>query len=67
VPLGMFAESTYRPGDEIPLEPGDLIVLLTDGVTEAEGEHGESFGMEGPPSASFASISTSRRRRSCAT
>jgi PAS domain S-box-containing protein len=47
VPLGLFAETTYRPGDEIPLEPGDLIVLLTDGVTEAEDERGEPFGMEG--------------------
>jgi serine phosphatase RsbU (regulator of sigma subunit) len=43
----MFPETTYRPGDEVPLEPGDLIVLLTDGVTEAEDEHGEPFGMEG--------------------
>jgi phosphoserine phosphatase RsbU/P len=47
VPLGIFPETTYRPGDEIPLEPGDVIVLLTDGVMEAEDEHGELFGMEG--------------------
>lgn len=47
LPLGMFAETTYRTGAEIPLEPGDVIVLLTDGVSEAEDENGEPFGMEG--------------------
>jgi phosphoserine phosphatase RsbU/P len=47
VPLGMFPETTYRPGDEIPLEPGDVIVLLTDGVLEAEDQHGQTFGLEG--------------------
>jgi phosphoserine phosphatase RsbU/P len=47
LPLGMFAETTYRTGAEIPLEPGDVIVLLTDGVSEAEDEIGEPFGMEG--------------------
>jgi len=29
------------------LEPGDLMVLLTDGVTEAEGKDGAAFGYDG--------------------
>src|SRR4030042_2652933 len=30
----------------IPIEPGDLILLFTDGVTEAGGVDGEMFGQE---------------------
>ncbi len=33
-PLGIFAESTYEPV-EAALEPGDVLVLYSDGVTEA--------------------------------
>jgi len=36
VPLGVVPESTYVP-HEIGLEPGDVIVLYSDGVTEAQG------------------------------
>jgi len=36
VPLGVQPESRY-PSAEFPLEPGDVIVAYSDGVTEAEG------------------------------
>jgi PAS domain S-box-containing protein len=47
VPLGMFAESAYGAPTGVALQPGDIIVLLTDGVTEAEGADGRLFGVEG--------------------
>lgn len=45
VPLGMLPGSSY---EECPirLESGDLLVAYSDGLTEAENERGEQFGME---------------------
>jgi len=43
IPLGMFPEAEFQTG-EIELKPGDLLVLYSDGVTEAESEMGEEFG-----------------------
>jgi PAS domain S-box-containing protein len=40
--LGAWADSDWRP-DSVPLEPGDVLVLYTDGVTDAEGPE-ERFG-----------------------
>ena len=45
-PLGMFADSNYREGS-IRLQPGDLLVAYTDGVTEAQNSAGEEWGVEG--------------------
>jgi PAS domain-containing protein len=45
-PLGMFGDSPYTAGPELVLEPGELLVLLTDGVIEAETPEGEFFGVE---------------------
>lgn len=45
VPLGMLENVSYE-ADSVVLEPGDLLVLLTDGVTEAAGRGGELFGTE---------------------
>jgi PAS domain S-box-containing protein len=42
-PLGMFATSEYSCGSEIPLNPGDLAVLLTDGVSETKGPDERDF------------------------
>ena len=41
--LGLFlkSESTI---DEEKLHPGDLLVIFTDGVTEAPNLHGEEYG-----------------------
>jgi len=45
VALGIFPEWSYEAG-EIQLEPGDRLVLFTDGVTEAMSPQGEEFGEE---------------------
>jgi len=44
-PLGMFPNVTY---DEYHLatQPGDAIVFISDGITDAENEHGEMYGDE---------------------
>jgi sigma-B regulation protein RsbU (phosphoserine phosphatase) len=46
LPLGAVDPSTYQSGDEVTveLEPGDRIVLYTDGLTEVEDEAGDEFG-----------------------
>ena len=42
-PLGVFADATYEQ-DQIPLAPGDRLVLFTDGITEAQDPQGDEFG-----------------------
>ena len=42
-PLGWFADSEY-PVTTLPLEHGDLLVLLTDGIEEAMSPDGAQFG-----------------------
>jgi serine phosphatase RsbU (regulator of sigma subunit) len=42
IALGMFEGSTYQ-ADETRIGPGDLLVLYSDGITEAENPHGEPF------------------------
>jgi serine phosphatase RsbU (regulator of sigma subunit) len=44
--VGAFREMTYRDG-VISLERGDLLLLYTDGVTEARGPKGDFFGEDG--------------------
>ncbi|MGZ3406803.1 MAG: SpoIIE family protein phosphatase, partial [Polyangia bacterium] len=43
--IGIFDEAIYEQ-TELQLEPGDTIVLCTDGVLEATDELGEQFGFE---------------------
>jgi PAS domain S-box-containing protein len=45
-PLGMFPDLDYSSSTVIPLEHGDTIVLLTDGVTEASRADEVEFGTE---------------------
>ncbi|HSS20128.1 MAG TPA: GAF domain-containing SpoIIE family protein phosphatase [Pyrinomonadaceae bacterium] len=45
VPLGMFRETRYHEY-YLTTEPGDLLVLYTDGATEAQNAEGEEFGRE---------------------
>ena len=45
LPLGVSPAERYREQTR-QLEPGDQLVFYTDGVTEAEGEGGELFGLE---------------------
>jgi hypothetical protein len=44
--LGMFEHATYSAG-ELTLEAGDVLVLFSDGVTEAENTFGVAFEDEG--------------------
>jgi serine phosphatase RsbU (regulator of sigma subunit) len=46
VALGMFEHSTYE-AHEARMEPGDTLVLYSDGVTEAEDHHGQPFEESG--------------------
>ena len=45
MPLGLMPEATYTVS-EATLEPGDSIVLYTDGITEAANPQEEEFGRE---------------------
>lgn len=45
LPVGLLREVEYRPGST-QLRPGDRLVVVTDGVTEAENREGEFFGYE---------------------
>jgi len=46
-PLGMFRHSEYACAPSIVLEPGDMVVLLTDGVMETQAPDDRFFGIEG--------------------
>jgi len=41
--LGWFPQNPLKP-IELPLEPGDVIVYYTDGLTDAENASGENYG-----------------------
>ena len=45
VALGVVPDFTYEES-AMTLQPGDRVVLYTDGVTEAENDHGDQFGLE---------------------
>jgi sigma-B regulation protein RsbU (phosphoserine phosphatase) len=45
-PLGLFAETCYSE-EKIPMEEGDFLVLVSDGVRELRSPRGEEFGYEG--------------------
>ncbi|WP_245538026.1 PP2C family protein-serine/threonine phosphatase [Rubinisphaera brasiliensis] len=44
-PLGIFEDADY-PVHEITLDPGDRLILYTDGITEAMSDNGEQFGTD---------------------
>ena len=45
LPLGILEVATYSESTAL-LAPGDIVVLFTDGLTEAEDEEEEEFGVE---------------------
>jgi sigma-B regulation protein RsbU (phosphoserine phosphatase) len=45
LPLGLMPAAAYEPGED-SLAPGDLLVLFTDGFTEAFNEADEEFGQD---------------------
>ncbi len=46
LPLGMFDRQQYA-SSTVECDPGDIFLLLTDGVLEIENLKGEEFGLEG--------------------
>ena len=44
-PVGMFEEAVFKISSAA-LDPGDTLLLFTDGVTDAENPEGERFGLE---------------------
>jgi len=45
IALGLLAEASYDVG-EVPLQPGDVVAMVTDGVTEAMSPDEREFGDE---------------------
>jgi len=45
VPLGLFPEAEYEEVS-LQLHPGDVVILASDGIHEAEDENSEQFGVE---------------------
>jgi sigma-B regulation protein RsbU (phosphoserine phosphatase) len=46
IPLGFLPEHSFSGSDQILLEEGEILALLTDGITEAEKPDQSSFGVE---------------------
>jgi sigma-B regulation protein RsbU (phosphoserine phosphatase) len=46
LPLGLFPDSRYETSSPLRVDPGDTLVLLTDGVTDCGIPEGELFGAE---------------------
>jgi sigma-B regulation protein RsbU (phosphoserine phosphatase) len=46
IPLGMFGERHFRSSRTLSLEPGETVVLLTDGITEIGELDGNAFGAD---------------------
>jgi serine phosphatase RsbU (regulator of sigma subunit) len=46
LPLGIYPAGEFPVSPAIPLQPGDLILLFTDGIVEAASPDGRLFGLE---------------------
>jgi sigma-B regulation protein RsbU (phosphoserine phosphatase) len=46
IPLGFMPDHKFTCSDRLDLQSGDIIALLTDGITEAERPDQEAFGIE---------------------
>lgn len=46
-PVSNWFENPRYFEDTIPYKPGDILVLLTDGITESKNRYGEMFGVDG--------------------
>jgi len=44
LPLGLFSQATYNEST-VQLSPGDVVVMFSDGIVEAESAAGEQFGI----------------------
>jgi serine phosphatase RsbU (regulator of sigma subunit) len=45
-PLGIDSANEFRTGPPVTLEPGELVLLFTDGIVEATSQDGEQFGLK---------------------
>jgi PAS domain S-box-containing protein len=45
-PLGLFPDSTYSSGETLMLEPGQIVLLLTDGMTDSISTEQTQSGIE---------------------
>jgi phosphoserine phosphatase RsbU/P len=46
MPLGLFDDASFETSECLSLEPGDMMVFLTDGVTETVSSQDQEFGSE---------------------
>lgn len=46
IPLGLLPGRVFTSSDEVLLEPGEILALLTDGITEAERPDQTPFGVD---------------------
>ena len=46
IPLGMIAHIGYAEGTQKQLDPGDMLIVVTDGFYEWEDPSGEQFGLQ---------------------
>ena len=46
LPLGVHEDETLSPSQPIVLEPGDVVIFLTDGIAEAADRAGRLFGQQ---------------------
>jgi sigma-B regulation protein RsbU (phosphoserine phosphatase) len=44
--LGVFPDATFGTSPRIPLEPGDLVIFVSDGILDAMPREGRRFGVE---------------------
>ena len=61
LPVGMFPEVGYEP-ERLRLDPGDRLILYSDGVTECEDADGNAFGDEHLRETTIAAIRASTPR-----
>jgi phosphoserine phosphatase RsbU/P len=47
-PLGIVDDADFPPSNEIPLDAGDIVTLVTDGIVEARAPDGTVFGVQRP-------------------
>jgi serine phosphatase RsbU (regulator of sigma subunit) len=50
--VGIIAEATYT-SSQFTLQPGDRVLLTTDGITEIEDKRGQQIGIEGLASIAY--------------
>jgi sigma-B regulation protein RsbU (phosphoserine phosphatase) len=46
LPLGIISDTAYTQA-AVQLDPGDLLLLYTDGIIESRDDHGEPLGLDG--------------------